>query len=487
MILLNGSGGQAGNTNTVAAHFKGLRFAVLVQEGRVHRAAVLGAQIEHMAHFDAALNRQNALAIGRGITCHHIAQVCHCVRLRQITAPVHAGDVEVRLVGTAHPVGHHRDLAVDHDLHGLLQPDGPQVPWLATKVVFNLRHGRETEVFQPGDFVDLDFVHVMVTAQQQQPDLRLDDLAMLVGGVGGQHQGFDGAAQGQAQQLRHIGTGALAGGGCLGHRLAGGRTWALRREGLGFFHVGSVVAARAVDDGVFARGGNHLKLFAQVTTDGTAVCGHRAIGQAEPVKNPAVGLCHDLVAGFGCCLVAVKRVSILHDELATTHQAKAWAALVAELGLDLVEVLGQLFVAAQFLPCNVCHHFFAGGLHHEVAAMAVADAQQLRPHLFKAPGFLPQLGRLNHRHGALHSPGPVHFLAHDGFHLADDPQPHGHVVIDARAQLLDQPRTHHEFVADHFGVCRSFLEGGDKELRGFHRGEFSLFRLVLLPGAWHRA
>ena len=50
----------------------------------------------------------------------------------------------------------------------------------------------------------------MVAAQQQQPDLRLDDFAMLIGGVGGQHQGFDGAAQG-TQQLRHIGAGALAG------------------------------------------------------------------------------------------------------------------------------------------------------------------------------------------------------------------------------------------------------------------------------------
>ncbi len=100
--------------------------------------------------------------------------------------------------------------------------------------------------------------------------------------------------------------------------------------------------------------------------------------------------------------------------------------------------------------------------------MAVLDAQQLRAHFFEAAGFLPELCRLDHRHGHFHGAGAVHFLAHYGLNLAYHAQAHGHVVVDAGAQFLDQAGTHHELVADDFGVGRGFLEGGNEELRGFH-------------------
>jgi hypothetical protein len=68
--------------------------------------------------------------------------------------------------------------------------------------------------------------------------------------------------------------------------------------------------------------------------------------------------------------------------------------------------------------------------------MAVLDAQQLGAHLLETAGFLPQLGRLDHRHGQFDGAGAVHFLAHDGFDLADHAQAHGHMVVDAGTQLL---------------------------------------------------
>jgi len=52
--------------------------------------------------------------------------------------------------------------------------------------------------------------------------------------------------------------------------------------------------------------------------------------------------------------------------------------------------------------------------------------------------------------------------------LRDHAQPHGHVVVDAGAQLLDHAGAHHQLVADHLGIGRRFLEGGNKELGGFH-------------------
>lgn len=309
----------------------------------------------------------------------------------------------------------------------------------------------------------------MVAAQQQQPDLRLDDFARIVGLVGGQHQRLDGGVQRNVQQLGHVGAGAFAGRRGLGEGLGGGAAWARGRQGLGLFHVGGVVAAGAVDDGVFAGGGDDLELLAQVAADGAAVGGHGTVGQAEAVEDAAVGLGHDLVARLGSSLVAVEAVGVLHGELAPPHQAEAGTALVTELRLDLVEILWQLFVAAQLLASDVSDHFFAGRLDDEVAAMAVLDAQEFRAHFLEAPCLLPELGGLHHGHGELHGAGTVHFLAHDGLDLAHHAQAHGHVVVDAGAQLLDQAGPRHELVADHLGVRRRFLEGGNKELGGFHR------------------
>ena len=341
---------------------------------------------------------------------------------------------------------------------------------------FDLDHGGKTEIGQALHLADLDLVHLVVAAQQQQPDLGLDDLTGLVAGVGGQHQGLDGLAQGQAQLCRHGFAGAVAGRGHLLQRLGCRRAGTGRCQALGLLDVGRVVALGAVDDGVFTGGGNHLELFAQITTDGTAVGAHGTVLQAETVKDALVGRAHGLVADLGAVAVLVEGVGVLHRELAATHQPEARTAFVAELGLDLVEVLGQLLVALELLAGDVRHHLFAGGLDHEVTAVAILDAQQLGAHLLEAARFLPQLGRLHHGHGHFHGAGAVHFLAHDGLDLADHAQAHGHVVVDASTQLFDQARTHHELVADHFGIGRSFLEGGDEELGGFHEGDSAGYR-----------
>ena len=160
-------------------------------------------------------------------------------------------------------------------------------------------------------------------------------------------------------------------------------------------------------------------------------------------------------------MVAIKAVSVFHDELTTAHQAKAGTTLVTEFGLNLVEVFGQLFVAAQFLARYIRDHFFAGGLHHIVAAMAILDAQEFWAHFFKTSRLLPKFSGLNHRHGHFNGASAVHFFTHDGFHFANHAQSHGHVVVDASAQALNHAGAHHELVAHHLGVCWRFFEGGN--------------------------
>ena len=169
-------------------------------------------------------------------------------------------------------------------------------------------------------------------------------------------------------------------------------------------------------------------------------------------------------------MIPVKTVSIFHDEFTPTHQAKTRAALVTEFGLNLVKVFWQLFVAADFLACDVSDHFFAGRLHHEVVAVAVCNTQQFRPHLLKTTGFLPKFSGLDHGHAQFHRTSAVHFFAHDLFNFLDHAQAHGHQGVNAGTEFFNHPGTHHQLVADHFGIGRGLFEGGNKELRGFHGG-----------------
>ena len=76
------------------------------------------------------------------------------------------------------------------------------------------------------------------------------------------------------------------------------------------------------------------------------------------------------------------------------HHAETRADLVAELGLDLVEVHRQLAVALQLAARDVGDDFLVRRPGDEIALVPVLDAQQLRAVLGPAAGFLPELGRL---------------------------------------------------------------------------------------------
>jgi hypothetical protein len=78
------------------------------------------------------------------------------------------------------------------------------------------------------------------------------------------------------------------------------------------------------------------------TADGAVVGCHGAEFQAEAGEDAHVGVIHGLVRLLQAIDIAVEGVGILHREFAAAHQAEARAALVAELGLDVIEVDGKL-------------------------------------------------------------------------------------------------------------------------------------------------
>jgi hypothetical protein len=66
---------------------------------------------------------------------------------------------------------------------------------LQPKVLFDLVQRSQNENRPARHLADLDLVHVVVAAQQQQPDLGLDDCRVVLL-IGGQHQRLDGGCSG---------------------------------------------------------------------------------------------------------------------------------------------------------------------------------------------------------------------------------------------------------------------------------------------------
>ena len=100
------------DADAIAAHLQELRLPLLVEEGRVHALAVVRAEQEDVADLDAALDLQDALAIGRRIAGDRVADVGDEVGLGKIAAPVDAGVVEVFGVGAGDEIADRRNGAI---------------------------------------------------------------------------------------------------------------------------------------------------------------------------------------------------------------------------------------------------------------------------------------------------------------------------------------------------------------------------------------
>ena len=177
---------------------------------------------------------------------------------------------------------------------------------------------------------------------------------------------------------------------------------------------------------------------------------------------------HQLVSLLQGVRVQVERIGVLHEEFPGPHDAEPGTDLITELGLDLIEVDRQLFVAAQLVACQFGDDLFVGGTVAELPLMPVVEAQQLRAIFVPAPRFLPEFCGLHRRHQHLQGTGPVHLLPHDDFHLAQHPQPQGQPGIEAGGQLADHAAAQHQPMADGFGIGRGLLDGIQRELGGTH-------------------
>ena len=186
--------------------------------------------------------------------------------------------------------------------------------------------------------------------------------------------------------------------------------------------------------------------------------------QTEAGEDPLVRLVHDAVRLAHAVIVAVDRVRVLHQELATAKQPEPRPELVAVLPLDLVDVLRQVAVRRQVTGREQRDDLLLRGAEDQLAIVAVGELEQVVAVQVVATGGAPRTRGKQDRHPDLLRAGRVHLLAHDRLDLAHRSQAHRHRCVDAGHDLADETATQQQAVARDVGVGRILAERGREHL-----------------------
>ena len=231
-----------------------------------------------------------------------------------------------------------------------------------------------------------------------------------------------------------------------------------------------VAAAGTAEHHALARVGQHHELVADVAADLARRCLHVTERQTAAGEDPTVRLAEVTVGRVQGGLVGVERIGVLHGELAAAHDAEAWADLVAELRLDLVERERKLAVRSHFVPHEIGDDLLVRGPQRVLSLVTVGEPHHERAVQVPAAGLLPELRRGEDRQHELDRSDPIDLLAHDRVDLEDHPLTQRQVRVDPPCHLPQQAGPHHEAVADHLCVGGIFLERGNEGAGPAHGG-----------------
>ena len=411
-----------------------------------------------MSHLDAAGDPERAEAGRTRVARHHIAQVDD-LGLGEVATPVDAAEVLVHRIGAADEIGHPRRGMVGIDAQG--EPHGADEARLAASGGTHLlgrRHPERRE--HAGQLLRLHRIQLVVAPHDERNHAAVRGL---------DQQRLDAPGGLDGEERAQLGDRAHARGRDPGHRGRCRRPWPARRRRGCHLQVRGVVVRVREHDGVLARIRQYVEFLRGASTDAAGVGVHRAKPELHAREDPRVGLVHRLVALLERGGVEVEGIGILHRELARAHHAEAGADLVAELGLDLVEIDRQLPVALEFAPREVRDDLLVRRAVTERAIVPVPDPEQFRAELFPAARFLPELRGLHRGHQQFDRARAIHFLADDCLDLAQHPEPDRQPRVQARRETPDEARPQHEPVAHDLGIGGHVAQGVDGVTGESHR------------------
>jgi len=232
----------------------------------------------------------------------------------------------------------------------------------------------------------------------------------------------------------------------------------------GLLDVRAVVARVRKNERVLARLGHDHELLRRGAADGARVGVDERVLEVAALEDAPVRRVHLPVVDVEPLVVHVERVRVLHEELAAAQEAEARADLVAELRADLVEVERELPPRRDRAPHHVGDGFLGRRRERELAALAVLEVEEDPVVHVAVPAarLHPQLLRLEDGQVDLHRARLVHLLAHDVDHLLERAEAERRERVDARGELVDQPRAVEELMRDDLGVAGHFSQGDEE-------------------------
>ena len=190
-------------------------------------------------------------------------------------------------------------------------------------------------------------------------------------------------------------------------------------------------------------------------------------------EDPLVCLAVRLVGRLEPVLVEVERVGVLHDEFASTQDARARTALVAVLRLDLVQRDRQVLVGGVLALDGESEQFLVGGAEQHVDALAVGEPEQRVAVLGPAVRRLVRLARQQSGQQDLLRADRVHLVADHLLHPPQHPQAERQPRVHAGRDPAHVARAHEQLVAGHLGVGGVVAQGAQEEVGHprDHRGQ----------------
>ena len=219
-----------------------------------------------------------------------------------------------------------------------------------------------------------------------------------------------------------------------------------------------------------------MELHRGTAADAAGVRQDRAEIEVHATQDAGVGVMHVAVGLFQGSLVQVEGVGILHEKLPGAQHAEAGPGFIAKLGLYLVVIDGQLFVASKLATGEIGDDLLVGWPETEIALVSILDLQQQAlVVLAPASGFVPEFSRLDDRQHDFLCAGSIHLLTNDVLYLLQYTQSHGHPAVDARCELANQAGPDHQLMANDFRVCRCLFQGGNGVFGSSHSCLSNLF------------
>ena len=162
VVLLDGGCNDPGDADAVAAHIHRHRFAGFVEDARLHRLAVLTAELEDVPDLDATTEGQVAIAARARVAGHHVAQVGRR-RFGQVAAPVHTREMHVETVRSADEIGEGERCVVR--IHRTGETARTEIPrFTAGGRDHRFTRGHAQGARDTGQLLRLDSVQLMVAA-----------------------------------------------------------------------------------------------------------------------------------------------------------------------------------------------------------------------------------------------------------------------------------------------------------------------------------